>query len=335
MSYSSSLRSPEVSVLVSCYNGDRWLSEAIDSVLAQNFEDFELILIDDGSTDDTWSIIQSYCVRDRRVVAISKKNTGLADSLNVGLAQAKGNWIARLDQDDLCEPTRLDEQINFVRNNPDVVLLGTGFLEFGKKGVIRTHIYPSSHRKLVRRLERSQGFFPHSSAFYRADVVRQVGGYNLRIRWADDWRLWLELSLRGKITTLPKPLVRIRKHSDQMSLEGNGRNQLCDAIASSVCHFLRKTGGEDPSVGVNTDDWIAFRSWVENRISETGAFERRNAWAGARKAFLASEYGLTGALRFASCLLRSGYACMLLWEKFFGSSLPERLAREWVASREF
>lgn len=328
------LKNPEVSVLMSCYNGERWLSEAIDSILAQIFEDFELILIDDGSTDNTWKIIQSYCVRDSRLVAFSKKNTGLADSLNIGLSKAKGEWIARIDQDDLCEPTRLYEQVNFVRKNPDVVLLGTGFLEFDQDGMIKAHRYPSRHQKLVKHLERSQRFFPHSSAFYRADIVRDLGGYNLRILKADDWRLWLELSLRGKITSLPKPLVRIRKHSNQMSLEGNGRYQLYDSIISSVCHFLRKAGSEDPSVHATPDDWINFRNWVENRINEAGIFERRSTWAGARKVFFDSKNSLMGTLLFASYLMRSGHACMLMWEKFFGSSLPEQLAQKWMLSRK-
>src|SRR2546430_2514522 len=115
MSSSIHAGTPEVSVLMSCYNATRWLHEAIHSVLVQTHDKFELILVDDGSTDETWNIIQSYRDRDQRIVAISKKNTGLADSLNVGIARAKGAWIARLDADDLCEPTRLEEQLDFVR----------------------------------------------------------------------------------------------------------------------------------------------------------------------------------------------------------------------------
>jgi glycosyltransferase involved in cell wall biosynthesis len=335
MNRSFHVKNPEVSVLMSCYNGRNWLHEAIDSVLVQSFEAFELILVDDGSTDETWNIIQSYRDRDERIVAISKKNTGLADSLNVGIALARGAWIARLDQDDLCEPTRLMEQVNFVHNYPEVVLLGTGFFEIDKHGrVIKKNLYPTVHRKLVRNLERSQRFFPHSSAFYRTDVVKQVGGYNVRIRRADDWRLWLELTLRGRIACLPKPLVRIRKHSDQMSLERNGRSQLYDAIAATVCHLLRKAGYDDPSTDANADEWIAFLNWIENRIEESGAFEKHNAWREARTAFLAPENKLSGAFRFTSYLIQSGYASTLVWEKFFGSSLPQRLALAWMSSRK-
>ena len=316
---------------MSCYNASRWLHEAIDSVLAQTFENLEFILIDDGSTDETWEIIQSYRDRDERIVALSKKNTGLADSLNVGIAQARAAWIARLDADDLCEPTRLEEQVNFVRHHPEVVLLGTGFVEIDVEGrAVKKHLYPSSHRKLVRQLERLDRFFPHSSAFYCTGVVKQVGGYNQRVCRAEDWRLWLELSLQGEIACLPKALVQVRKHSNQLSLENRGRRQLCDGIAATVCHFLQKKGYKDPSVGVGDDEWISFFSWIENRIEKSDIFERRKGWADARAEYFATENRLADALRIGIRLLQSRHAIALVWEKFFGSSLPQCLAREWM-----
>lgn len=316
---------------MSCYNGSRWLHEAVDSILRQTFEDFEFILVDDGSMDETWNIMQSYRNRDERIVTISKDNTGLADSLNVGIAQAKGAWIARLDADDICEPTRLEEQINFVRRYPDLVLLGTGFIEIDEQGhAIKKQLYPSGHRKLVRHLERSQRFFPHSSAFYLVDIVRQVGGYNPRIRRAEDRRLWLELASRGKIACLPKPLVRIRKHSGGISSDSNGRRQCCDETAATVCQFLKNAGCIDPSVDASDDEWAVFLHWIENRMEELGCFARRKAWAIARVEYFTTGNRLTGALRFGTRLLQSGYASASLWEKFFGSSLPQSLAHEWM-----
>lgn len=326
------IENPEVSVLMSCFNADRWLHEAIDSVLEQTFEAFEFILVDDGSTDETWKIIRSYADRDKRIVAISKKNTGPSDSRNVGIAQAKGEWIANLDSDDLCEPTRLEEQVNFMRNHPEVVLLGTGFVEIDEQGrAIKKHLYPSGHRTLVRHLERLQRFFPHSSAFYRVDIVKQVGGYNLRFYTAQDWRLWLELMLRGKIACLSKPLVRIRKHAGQISNKNSGRRQFCDARVAVVCYFLRKASCKDPSVDANIDEWLVFLNWVKNRIEELGAFERGKAWGDAKAEYFSAQNRLIGLFRFGIRLLQSGYASALVWEMCFGSSLPYRLAGEWVA----
>jgi len=322
---------PEISVLMSCYNGSRWLAEAIDSVLSQTFKNFELILVDDGSKDNTPEIIKAYAERDARVVTVPKKNTGLADSLNAGLALAKGTWVARIDQDDLCEPYRLESQLVFASGHPGLVLLGSGFAEIDEKGtIVKECRYPQKHAGLVARLERFMGFFPHSSAFYRAGVARRAGGYNTRITRAEDWRLWLELSLQGEIACLPERLVRIRKHPGQMSLDNKGARQFYDAAAATVCHFLQKAGCNDPSVCESEDEWIAFLTWVESRMEHLGTFERRKAWTEARTEYLAMDNNLVGVLRFGTRLLQSGYASSLVWEKFFGTSLPKRLAREWI-----
>ena len=331
MNQSSTTIIPEVSVVMSCYNAGRWLSEAIDSVLAQSFRKFEFILIDDGSNDETWQIIQSYRDRDNRIVAISKKNTGLADSLNVGINLAKGAWVARLDADDLCERTRLEKQIEFVRNNPDVVLLGTGFVEIDDHSrVLKRHVYPSHHNNLVRHLERLQSFFPHSSAFYRVDMAKQAGGYNVRIRRAEDKRLWLELSSRGLIACLPCPLVKIRKHSNQISHDNNGRRQIVDAVAATVCHFLRKSGANDPSLGDSPEEWDIFIDWVNTRIDEIGVFAKRKTWDDARIEYFSVKNKLISIIIFGFCLLRSDHTLSLIYEKVFGSDLPVRLAREWA-----
>jgi glycosyltransferase involved in cell wall biosynthesis len=322
---------PEITVLMSCYNASRWLSEAIESVLTQTFKDFEFIIIDDGSGDDTWSIIQDYRGKDDRIVAISKKNTGLADSLNVGIEAAKGKWIARIDADDICMPTRLEEQTKFVKNNPEVVLLGTGFIEIDEYGsIIKRHRYPSSHLKLVRHLERSKRFFPHSSAFYRVDVVKQVGAYNSRLRRAEDLRLWLELSLLGKIACLPKALVMVRKHSGQISRDNSGKQQFCDGTAVTVCHFLKKWGHRDPSKSVVDKEWELFFDWIEKRVDESGDFERHKVWASARARYFNTKNRMAGFFHFVSELLQTGQGKALTQEKIFGSQVPKRLAQDWI-----
>lgn len=322
---------PKISVLMSCYNGSRWLAEAIDSVLAQTFKNFEFILVDDGSKDSTLEIIRAYAARDVRIVVVSKRNTGLADSLNTGLALAKGVWVARIDQDDLCEPYRLKRQLVFASRHPGLVLLGSGFAEIDESGkIVKEHRYPQEHTGLVMHLERLQRFFPHSSAFYRADAARHVGGYNTRITRAEDWRLWLELSLQGELACLPESLVRIRKHSGQMSLDNKGERQFCDAAAATVCHLLRKRGYEDPSVGVDSAAWDSFLAWVDGKIAEYGILEQRRAWWKTRIAFFSAGNSFTGIIRFAICLFNSGYALPLVVEKIFGSKLPLYLFEEWI-----
>lgn len=333
MSVTLNNNDPEVSVLMSCFNGSRWLHQSIDSILAQSFTSFELILINDGSSDDTWEIIESYRDIDCRVVAINKNNTGLADSLNSGIFIAKGKWIARLDQDDLSESTRLEEQVCFMLKHPNVVLLGSGFIEFEENNkVIKKHTYPSNHKELVKNLERSKRFFPHSSAFYKVEVVKQLGGYNKRIHRAEDRCLWLELASKGSIACLPNPLVKIRKHADQMSLDEKGKSQLCDAISVEVCYFLRKRGYEDPSNDPDYNKWILFHKWVEDRILKLGILEKRNVWVIARKKFFSIENKFIGIIYLLKVLITSGHLVTLLLEKYFGSFLSKKLAREWVVN---
>jgi glycosyltransferase involved in cell wall biosynthesis len=334
MSLSTHSGNPEVSVLMSCYNGARWLHEAIDSVLAQTFEDFEFILVDDGSTDETWNIIQSYRDQDQRMVAISKKNTGLADSLNLGIARARGAWIARLDADDLCEPTRIEEQLDFVRNHADVVLLGAGFIEIDEQGrSMKKHLYPLRHRELVRHLERLQRFFPHSSALFRRRIAQDAGCYNHLFRKSQDWDLWLRLAERGRIASLENCLVVVRKHSEQISNSATGTSQLAYGTAASACHFLRIRGYPDPSTSNDDTTWQEFIAWLETRMIEEGTPIRHKAWVDARTEYFAIENRLSGAIRLGTRFLRDGDSWKLMREKFLGSSLPQRLAREWMAAQ--
>jgi len=323
---------PEVSVVMSCYNSGRWLHEAIDSILAQTFSAFELILVDDGSTDETWKIIQSYCDRDERIVAISKKNTGLADALNIGIAKARGLWVARLDADDLCESARLECQMNFVHDHPEVVLLGTGFVEIDEQGrALRRHHYPSRHRRLVGHLERVQRFFPHSSAMFRRDVAQEAGCYNPFFRKTQDWDLWLRLSERGEMACLEDCLVRVRRHSQQITSSNAGTSQYVYGSVASACHYLRMQGCSDPSATDDEAEWLKFITWVEKRLGEDGVCERHSVWAAARSEYLMSDNRAIGLFGLGARLLRSGHARALLWEKYFGTMLPRRLAREWKA----
>lgn len=322
-------------MLMSCYNARRWLREAIESVLTQTFRNFEFLIVDDGSTDDTWAIIREYAGKDSRIVPIQKPNTGLADSLNVGIAHARADWIARLDADDLCEANRLAEQLRFVRQNPEVVLLGSGFTEIDEDGrVIKKHAYPCSHKALVRHLERLMRFFPHSSALYRTAVVRKVGGYNGRIKRSEDSRLWLELADIGKLSCLPLALVRVRKHGGQVSLDDFGKRQLFDATAACVCQFLQRMGRRDPSKSEVAGDWQRFLAWIEDRVEKDGMVARSTAWAVARTAYFSASSRPMGIVKCGLELLRSGLWLRLIWEKFAGTGLPRRLAEDWARSRD-
>lgn len=322
---------PTISVLMSCYNGARWLAEAIDSVLGQTLGDFEFIIVDDGSTDNSLEIIRRFATQDARIVVIIKPNTGLSDSLNVGIQHARGEWIARLDADDLCEPRRLEKQLAKTRENSRLVFIGSGLLIIDENGgALKTYRYPSRHTLLVRNLTTLQKFPPHSSAFYRTDVVRSIGGYRNQLRRAQDCDLWLRLSEFGQLDAIDEPLVRIRKHSDQISHDESGRRQKIDARAAIISYWIRRHGFSDP-IAADDEAFEAFSTWVESRLDQKRLFELFD-YIARIKMNIAVMYKSPSALLATTRHIVSKPSLLLglLRVRLYGEMAPRQLAIEWM-----
>jgi glycosyltransferase involved in cell wall biosynthesis len=317
---------------MACHNSSAYLDEAVTSVLVQTLGDLELILIDDCSTDNTLEIAKRYQVQNDRVSVLSLPvNYGPATARNAGIRAARGEWIGILDSDDVAMPSRFEEQMKLADSDKGLFIIGSSSISIDNKGhVIKEHKYPTSHQNLVKRLSSFLAFPPHSSMVYRKDIIQKVSAFNPRYVQSEDADLWFRLSEIGKVASVDKPLVKIRKHGQNISNSKGGIQQACFGFAASVCHFLRIHGCSDPSTSNEETTWQEYIKWVDTRMTEEGVFERRKAWGNARAAFFAAENRLTGAFRFACRLLQSGHASTLVWEKFFGSSLPKRLAREWM-----
>jgi hypothetical protein len=212
----------------------------------------------------------------------------------------------------------------------DVVFVGTGCVEIDDAGnVIKVHRYPEHHRRLLRRLTLGQAFPPHSSAFLRAETLRKLGGYRTLLRRAQDWDLWLRLSEWGALACLPDPLVRIRKHAGQASLERDGRQQIVDSFAAIVSYVVRCWRGRDPLDGA-TNEVSAFLSWLETRLEEEGVFAARRVWLNAKTLAMRSANRFRGGLQAARLLCGSMTGIVAIRERLGGSDLGHRLAKEWV-----
>lgn len=321
---------PNITVLMSCFNATKWLNEAVNSVINQTYKDFEFIIVDDGSTDDTLKLIKDLSAIDSRIVVIAKHNTGLADSLNIGIQQARGQWVARLDADDLCEPTRLEKQIAYAHQHSDLVFIGSGLVKINANGhLLRSYRYPTYHASLLDNLRNLQRFPPHSSAFYRTQVVRAIGGYRVRIRRAEDWDLWLRLSEIGNFACMPEPLVRIRQHDEQISHEDFGKRQIVDAVSAVTSYFIRQYGVADPVAG-NEAEFQAFRTWIEQRLKEEKFFELRQFRAQLRACFYKQSNPINGESTIRKGLLNPFLLWRLCQEQLFGSALPRQFAQEWI-----
>jgi glycosyltransferase involved in cell wall biosynthesis len=323
---------PQISVLMSCFNAEQWLAESLQSVLTQTHQNFEFIIVDDGSSDGTARIIRDYAAQDYRIKPIFKHNTGLPDSLNVGLAQAQAPWIARLDADDIAEPTRLAEQLEFVRTHPQVVLVGTAFTEIDGQGdIIAVHHMPTANHQIKANLVRGRHYLIHSSTLYSRDAVNKVGGYRPRARLAEDLDLWLRLSSENDFACIDKPLIRYRKHLNQISRDQAyiSKKQLTDSLMVVMSHYLRLAGLPDPVDSEDESAWLSFKVWLEARVDQSQVFEYVNAWTKARENYFSQNNRLVGGLLSLKQLLRSGHAGTLIWIKLFGSDLPKRFAQEW------
>jgi glycosyltransferase involved in cell wall biosynthesis len=322
---------PTITVLMSCYNAASWLNEAINSILHQTFKDFEFIIIDDGSNDETMDIIQGFAKQDKRIVIITKPNTGLADSLNVGIQKARGEWIARLDADDICEDSRLEKQLILGKSNPKLVFIGSGLTEIDQNGnPLSVYKYPSHHASLIRNLRIKQKFPPHSSAFFRTKVVCAIGGYRKRIHRAQDLDLWLRLSEVGELASIKEPLVRIRKHPDQISHDDYGRRQIIDSRVAMTSYFFRRHGFADPGEADETS-FIIFWNWIAEQLEADGLFAFENTRSKLIALLTYPDGSVNLTLRgIAFALKQPAFLMRFLKQKLVGEKLAHRLTTAWM-----
>lgn len=207
---------PVVSVLLPVHNGERYLGEAVESVLDQTFRDFELLILDDGSTDDSLRIAESCAARDRRVHVHTHAASGLAATLNSGLELAQGRYIARMDADDVCLPQRLAIQTAFLDARPAIGLCGSYMLAFSDAGEQRWS-YPASDAALRCAMLFSNPF-AHPTVMLRKAVLDQHAlRYDTRFVRAQDYALWAALAEHCQLANLPQPLVRYRMHAAQVT----------------------------------------------------------------------------------------------------------------------
>lgn len=206
---------PKVSVIMPAYNAEKYIKEAIDSILSQTFQDFEFIILNDCSQDDTENIILSY--QDDRIVYLrNEKNMGVAATLNRGLVVAKGEYIARMDSDDISLPDRLAKQAAYLDSHPDVAILGTALERFGEDIPAQLRSFSSDPQQMKIALFFSCGL-AHPTIMMRAAVIQSLGGYDLAYEGLEDYELWCRVTRQHQVTALPEVLFRYRVHAGQVT----------------------------------------------------------------------------------------------------------------------
>ncbi len=219
---------PKVSVVMGVYNGSQYLSESVESILNQTFKDFEFIILDDGSTDNSWEILTEYAEHDRRIKLFkNEENIGLTKSLNKGLKLAQGEYIARQDADDISLPERLEKQIKFLDEHSEVILVSANYeyidstgLSLGKLQLAEDPILTAWYLLFYNRIG------AHGLTMFRHKVVSEIGGYAENYRYSQDYELWSRLTRLGKIVILPDYLQLYRRnHSESISVKAKSTQE--------------------------------------------------------------------------------------------------------------
>lgn len=205
---------PSVSVLMSVFNCERYLAEAVRSVLAQTFTDFEFLIVNDGSSDQSLSLLTEFAKTDERIRLIDRPNTGITRALNEMIGLSRGKYLARMDADDASQPERFARQVAYLDANPECVCVGSRVMMMDPYGSpVAESGHKLTHEEIDYELLNQSGWaMVHPSVMMRRDAVERIGGYDVRWRHCEDHDLFLRLAEVGKVANLPDVLLWYRRH---------------------------------------------------------------------------------------------------------------------------
>ncbi len=218
---------PTVSVVLPTYNSSSFLSAAIDSILNQTFTNFELLLLDDCSSDDTRKIIEKYAQKDNRISYIfNDKNLGIAKNRNKGIKAAKGKYIANMDHDDICDVTRLETQVQFLEKNPDYSAVGGQILIIDENAdIVGKRQYPVFHQEIVKIISNISPMC-NPAVLIRKSSIEQLGLYDEKLPGVEDYDMWFKMVYHGwKLQNLKNVCFKYRVTKNQQK-EANLKNLL-------------------------------------------------------------------------------------------------------------
>ena len=260
-----------ISVIMSVYNGEKYLVQAIDSILNQTYQNFEFIIIDDCSTDNSSHILQEYAKKDSRIKIIKKeKNIGIKgfiENLNLGISIAKGKYIARMDQDDVSLPERFQKQVDFLENNPEITLVGAQLNLINEQNKITGEaIAALQHRDIVKRITSQIQLF-HPVIMFRKDQNIQ---YREKFLYCEDYDLYLNLITQGKkLANINEKLLHYRILESSISRKGD--NFVKKLMVEKALYFykLRKENGQDLYETFNNEEVLEINNLeFKNKIEE-------------------------------------------------------------------
>jgi glycosyltransferase involved in cell wall biosynthesis len=310
------------------YNGQRYVDEAIASVVGQGYDDFEFVIVDDGSTDDTPAILAEWSARDPRIIVHrSAENEGIPSALNRGLAVARGEYIARQDADDLCVAGRMAKQVMALDADPNIVLVSTGFELIDELGRRRGSVVPFEPPEVLQYLLHfSNAIGGHGVVMFRRDVVLSLGNYRVEFDFSQDYDLWSRLAERGRLLVLPITGMRYRMHDRRVSVT-SGKRQRLNSLSISRRNLTAFLGHEldDREFDSMTAVWRQFdrrgaaasahrlfaEAYALFKETNTNRNHRRRVRMAKSRAFFLSAVQHTKRGHFGEAIALVGYS--LLW----------------------
>jgi glycosyltransferase involved in cell wall biosynthesis len=287
---------PAISVVMPVFNSERYLAEAIESILNQTFTDFEFLIFDDGSTDRSPDIIREYAEKDPRIIAeFSPVNEGYVGHLNEGIQRSRGKYIARMDSDDVAFPGRLDVQKQFLDENPNIGIVGSATIEIDTEGKeLGIHKRPTGLASIEWHTFFSNPF-AHPSVMYRRVVFDTIQPYNPARMPSEDYDLWCRMIGKWYFANIDEPLVKRRTHIQSATSQGRAR-QWINSTTSQIALWKEQLGldlSEDELVFLRTfhkgyDQLnpghaypiflkiVALRKWVLSRHGKIESVVRRD-----------------------------------------------------------
>jgi len=244
----SNHNTPFVSVVMAVHNGADYLQEAVNSILNQTHRNFEFIIIDDGSTDETADILRKFLKIDQRISIITQNNYGLAKSLNIGIKQAKSRYIARMDADDISLPDRFKLQLAYLETHPEISVLGGQVCFFGKHRSNFPHSQLPQEPQLISQGLKKYCQLIHPTTMFRKEAIISCGSYRPCFSTAQDYDLWLRVDERSKLANLPDVILNYRTHTNQLSVHKLSQQAFCWLAAKESAKY-RRQGCNDPLDG--------------------------------------------------------------------------------------
>lgn len=248
-------KQPLVSVVMPAYNSEKYIAEAIESILNQTYKNFEFIIVNDGSTDNTLKIIKKYAKKDKRIKVINnKENLKICKSLNRGITSSKGKYIARVDSDDISLPERFEEQVDFLEKNKEAGVVGADMQIFN--GLTKENISIRKYEKTDEKLRKTIFFyspFAHPAVMIRKRVLEDLGQYNEEYHDCEDLELWFRIGSKYKFANINKILIKYRFHPNSITIKKMRRME-------TLSNKLRWKNRKNPSYH------FGFKAFIYNSL---------------------------------------------------------------------